>query len=111
MGCNMDVNSTEYVLAMTTVSGEPQARDLARRLVENQLAACVNQVRVTSTYHWKGALEEEPEILLLIKTTRDRQAELQKTLLEAHPYELPEFITVPITGGSEAYLKWLQDSV
>lgn len=111
MGCNMNVNPAEYILAMTTVSDETQARNLARQLVENHLAACVNQVRVTSTYHWKGALEEEPEILLLIKTTRDRQAELQKMLLDAHPYELPEFITVPITGGSEPYLKWLQDSI
>ena len=111
MGFNMKMGSTEYVLAMTTVSDETQARNLARQLVENRLAACVNQVRVTSTYHWKGALEEGPEILLLIKTTRDRQAKLQKVLLEVHPYELPEFITVPITGGSEPYLKWLQDSV
>ena len=111
MGFNMRVDPTEYVLAMTTVSDEPQARSLARQLVENHLAACVNQVRVASTYHWKGALEEEPEILLLIKTTRDRQAELQRVLLEAHPYELPEFITVPITSGSESYLRWLQDSV
>ena len=107
----MKVDSAEYILAMTTVSDEPQARNLARRLVESRLAACVNQVRVASTYRWKGALEEEPEILLLIKTTRDRQADLQKMLLEAHPYELPEFVTVPVTGGSEPYLRWLRDCV
>ena len=105
------MGSTEYILAMTTVSSEPQAQDLARKLVENRLAACVNQIRVASTYRWKGTLEEEPEILLLIKTTRARQADLQDALLEAHPYELPEFITLPLTGGSEPYLKWLQDSV
>ena len=102
---------TEYILVMTTVSDEPQARDLAKKLVENRLAACVNRFRVASTYRWKGALEEEPEILLLIKTTRARQVDVQKALLEAHTYELPEFITVPITGGSEPYLKWLRDSV
>ena len=105
------MSSTECILALTTVSGEPQARDLARQLVESRLAACVNQVRVASTYSWKGAVEEVPEILLLIKTTRARQADLQNALLEAHPYELPEFITLPITDGSEPYLKWLQDSV
>lgn len=105
------MSSTECILALTTVSGEPQARDLARQLVESRLAACVNQVRVASTYRWRGAVEEEPEILLLIKTTRARQADLQDALLEAHPYELPEFITLPITDGSEPYLKWLQDSV
>ncbi len=105
------MGSTEYILAMTTVSSEPQAQDLARKLIENRLAACVNQIRVASTYRWKGTLEEEPEILLLIKTTRARQADLQDALLEAHPYELPEFITLPLTGGSEPYLKWLQDSV
>ncbi len=105
------MNSTECILALTTVSGEPQARDLARQLVESRLAACVNQVRIASTYRWKGALEEEPEILLLIKTTRARQADLQDALQQAHPYELPEFITLPITGGSEPYLAWLQGSV
>lgn len=105
------MSSTECILALTTVSDELQARDLARQLVENRLAACVNQVRVASTYSWKGAVEEEPEILLLIKTTRARQADLQNALLEAHPYELPEFITLPITDGSEPYLKWLQGSV
>ena len=105
------MGSTEYILAMTTVSSESQARDLARQLIENRLAACVNRIHVASTYRWKGTLEEEPEILLLIKTTRARQADLQEALLEAHPYELPEFVTLPFTGGSEPYLKWLQDSV
>ena len=101
----------EYILAMTTVSSESQARRLAEQLVENRLAACVNQVRVDSVYRWKGALEAEAEVLLLIKTTRARQEDLRQALLRAHPYELPEFITLPITGGSTAYLKWLHDSV
>lgn len=105
----MDVNSTEYILAMTTVSGEPQARSLARQLVKSRLAACVSQVRIASTYRWKGVLEEESEVLLLIKTTRARQDDLQKALLDAHPYELPEFITLPITDGLGPYLKWLRD--
>ena len=105
------MSSIEYILAMTTVSDEAQARDLARTLVEGRLAACVNQIRASSTYRWKGELEEEPEVLLLIKTTLDRQEELRQAVMEAHPYELPEFIAVPITGGSESYLKWLRDSV
>lgn len=108
----MDIDdSTGYVLAMTTMPDETQARRLAKQLVEERLAACVNRVRVDSTYRWKGEVEAEPEVLLLIKTTRDRQADLQKALLDAHPYELPEFIVLPVAGGSEAYLKWLQDSV
>ena len=111
MGFNSLMDPTECILAMTTLSDELQAQRLARRLVESRLAACVNQVRVASTYRWKGALEEEPEILLLIKTTRARQDDLQKALLEAHPYELPEFIVLPLDGGSESYLRWLQDSV
>ena len=109
MGSNMGMNSTEYILAMTTVSDEPQARNLARKLVESRLAACVNQVRIASTYRWEGALEEESEVLLLIKTTRGRKADLQKALMEVHPYKLPEFITLPIADGSGPYLKWLQD--
>ena len=105
------MDSSECILAMTTLPDAAQAQRLARQLVENRLAACVNRIRIDSTYRWEGELAEEPEILLLIKSTRARADALRAAVLEAHPYELPEFVCVPVTGGSEPYLRWLQDSV
>ncbi len=104
------MSAIEHTLAMTTVADETEARDLARALVESGLAACVNRVPVFSTYRWKGELEDETEILLLIKTTRDREDGLRAMLADVHPYELPELIFVPITGGSAEYLRWLRTS-
>lgn len=104
--------SNECILMLTTMPQEgAQAQSLARQLVERRLAACVNRMRIDSTYRWQGAIEDEPEMLLLIKTTRARQAEVQQAVLEAHPYDVPEIIAVPIADGSDAYLQWLRDSV
>ena len=105
------MDSSECILAMTTITDEAQAQRLARQLVESRLAACVNRIRVDSTYRWEGELAQEPEVLLLIKSTRAREEALRAAVLDAHPYELPEFVCLPITGGSEPYLRWLRDSV
>ena len=101
----------EPLLALSTAPDEACARDLARALVERRLAGCVNWTPVRSAYRWEGAVQEEGEALLLIKTDRARLDELRRTLDELHPYELPELIAVPIGGGSEAYLQWLGEAV
>ncbi|MFP4432566.1 MAG: divalent-cation tolerance protein CutA [Spirochaetaceae bacterium] len=81
---------------------------IARGLVQNRLAACVQIVdRVTSIYKWKGTLEEEPEALLVVKTTRKQVQAISAYLYDHHPYDVPECVFVPITAGSEAYLSWL----
>ena len=103
--------SAEPLLALSTAPDEACARDLARALVERRLAGCVNWTPVRSAYRWEGAVQEEGEALLLIKTDRARLDELRRTLDELHPYELPELIAVPIGGGSEAYLQWLGEAV
>jgi len=99
---------SEELLALTTVEDEAAARRLARSLVEAQVAACVNILPgAVSLFPWKGAVDEEGECLLLIKTSRTAWAALERRLQESHPYELPELIAVSIEAGSAAYLDWL----
>ena len=86
------------------------AQQIARALVEDGLAACVNRLNgVKSTYFWAGALQEDTETLLIIKTASDSLAALRARITELHPYELPEVIAVPITGGSPEYIDWLHE--
>lgn len=101
---------TDLVIVLTTVGDDGRAEPLARRLVEEGLAACVNVFPpMTSFYRWKGQIERDTERQMVIKTTRDRVAALEGRVRELHPYELPEFVVVPVEGGSEAYLKWVEE--
>jgi len=84
---------------------------LARTVVEERLAACVNLVPgVRSVYRWEGAVHEDDEVLLVIKTREDRVAALSRRVHELHPYELPELLAVGVVGGSERYLAWLREA-
>ncbi|MFZ2490107.1 MAG: divalent-cation tolerance protein CutA, partial [Thermoanaerobaculia bacterium] len=94
-----------------TVGAAFDAKALARELVGRQLVACVNIVeRIHSVYRWNGAIEEEGEQLLVMKTMASRVDDLQRELLALHPYEVPEFLVLPVTQGSEPYLAWLAAS-
>jgi periplasmic divalent cation tolerance protein len=102
---------TGCVLVCTTVQSQKDAANIASTLVNERLAACVNVLaEMESTYRWKGGVDIERERQILIKTTRDRLALLRARLHELHPYELPEFITLDISGGSEHYLRWIRES-
>jgi len=99
------------LITTTTATGE-DARKIASRLVEERLAACVQIVEpITSVYTWQGRIEEEQEILLLIKSTQDLVAPIGELLDRVHPYEVPELIATPIVDGSTAYLSWLGESL
>jgi len=89
------------------------ARKIARSVVQKRLAACVNVVRspVESFYTWKGKLESPREHLLLIKPTNRRLSQLEREVKRLHPYEVPEFIALPLREGSADYLSWLSGSV
>jgi periplasmic divalent cation tolerance protein len=100
------------LLAVSTVAGAEDARRIAHALVERRLAACVNVVPgVLSVYRWKGAVEQESEHLLLIKTRAERLEELREALVALHPYDVPELIAVRIEAGHAPYLAWLDESV
>ena len=89
---------------------DDRADGLARTLVEERLAACVNvHAPMTSTYRWQGRLEVERERQVVIKTTRARLAALEARLRSLHPYELPEFVVIDAVG-SEVYAKWVRDA-
>lgn len=96
------------VLVLTTLGATADATSLARTLVDERLAACVNVFPpMTSVYRWKGSVEQEQEQQLIIKTTAERVDALAARLRELHPYELPEFLVLR-AEASEAYGRWLE---
>ncbi len=104
--------SDQDVLAVYVTASEAQAPALASALVQQRLAACVSVMPgVRSFYQWQGKLQDESEVMLLIKTTRDRFEGLRAAVVELHEYDVPEVIAVPIAAGHAPYLKWVQDSV
>jgi len=103
---------TNVVLVLTTVPDDERAEVIARTLVVERLAACVNlHGPMTSVYRWKGAIERDAERQVIIKTTRERLAALEARLTALHPYELPELIVLSVEGGSAAYLAWVSEEV
>jgi periplasmic divalent cation tolerance protein len=102
---------TELILVLTTMPDDARADELARTLVDEQLAACVNvHGPMRSTYRWKGQVETDAERQLIIKTTRVRLPELEARLHALHPYEVPEVITIA-ADGSDAYAAWVRSAV
>ncbi len=96
-----------HVVIMTTAGSREEAHRLARGLVEGRLAACVQIMPVESVYEWKGAVQEDSEFLLLIKTRRERYADVEAHLCNAHSYEVPEIVAVPVERGLADYLGWV----
>ena len=98
-------------IVLSTAGAEQQARSIARRLVDERLAACVNIVGpIRSVYRWRDAVEDEPEFLLLIKTRASLLGRVERRVIELHSYEVPEVLTLALSGGSAAYLGWLFES-
>lgn len=107
----MSDESSEFVVVYVTAP-EAEASDLARALVERRCAACVNTLPgVRSCFRWEGTILDEPEALMMIKTTRGRLEALRAAVLELHPYDVPEVIAVPIMMVHEPYAAWIRDSV
>jgi periplasmic divalent cation tolerance protein len=99
------------VLILTTLGADADASSLAQTLVEEHLAACVNVLApMMSTYRWKGAIEQDREQQLVIKTTSARVPALEARVRDLHPYELPEFLVLRVSAGSEAYLRWVGEN-
>lgn len=103
---------TGAVVALSTVATREAAESIARALVERRLCACVNIVPgVTSVYSWKGAVQTDAELLLVMKTTREALDRLKSALVDVHPYEVPELVAFEIADGHGAYLEWVRENV
>lgn len=99
---------TDKIVVLSACDSEERAASLARHLVERRLAACVNILPgARSFYHWKGAIEDAPEWLLVIKSRRDLFSALRAEIAKMHSYEVPELLALPVVEGSESYLAWL----
>ena len=105
------IEGSDVVIVLTTIGADPDAAMLAKTLVNERLAACVNVLPpMQSVYRWKGKVEQEREHQLVMKTRADKVAALQARLRELHPYELPEFIVLS-GAASAAYTAWAKESV
>ena len=101
----------DCVMVWTTIGSSTDGPSLARALVGERLAACVNVMgEMESVYRWEGRVEAGRERQVIIKTTLPRIPALQARLEQLHDYDLPEFIVIPIMGGSDAYLQWVRES-
>jgi periplasmic divalent cation tolerance protein len=100
-------------IVLVTCGSIIEARRIATAVVRKRLAACVNIVLgpVQSIYRWKGKVQSAREVLMVIKTNAKRLKELEGEVKRLHSYDVPEFIVVPITGGSREYLAWVGESV
>jgi periplasmic divalent cation tolerance protein len=103
---------TDKRIVLCTAGSEEEARKIARHVVEQRLAACVNIVpQIESIYRWQGKMESAREWLLLIKTTVENFPDVRDAIRELHSYELPECISISVEDGSAAYLEWIDQSV
>jgi periplasmic divalent cation tolerance protein len=99
----------DAVVVYITAGSPEEAATLARALVTERLAACVNRVPVESVYRWQGAIEEAAEVLLIVKTRRARLDALAARVQALHSYTVPEMVVLPIVAGWPPYLQWLVD--
>ena len=105
------MNPQEPILVLTTWPAAQDAQALAETLVTERLAACVSVLpEMESVYLWKGRLERDRERQIVLKTTRGRLEALTARVRSLHPYDVPEWLVIPVTAGSEAYLAWLRAS-
>ncbi len=98
---------TDKIVVLTTCDSKKRADKLARHLVKQRVAACVNVLpKARSIYRWKEKVEEAAEWMLIIKSRRDLFSALRDEIQTQHSYEVPEMIALPVVDGSEAYLAW-----
>ena len=99
---------TDYIQVVTTTGRREDAEAIARRLVEDRLAACAQVLGpISSTYHWQGQIETAEEWQCWAKSRRELYAAIEEAIGRLHPYEVPEILALPILAGSASYLAWL----
>jgi periplasmic divalent cation tolerance protein len=103
---------TDSIVIFVTAGSEAEAEAIAKALVEERLAACVNMLSpIRSLYRWEGKVADDREWLLLIKTRVERFAAVEARVKALHSYQVPEVIALPIVAGAEEYMRWLRESV
>ena len=108
----MSQSAPDVLIALCTCPDAEVGQKIANSLVAEKLAACVNRIAgVQSTYVWKGELQNDAEVLLVIKTTTEKLATVEARIKALHPYEVPEFVVLPVIAGSREYLEWVRKSV
>ena len=105
-------SATRFQLVLVTAPGLATARALAQAALEARLIACANLIpKLESHYWWQGKIERSAEVLLVMKTTRAKLRSLEKLVLDLHPYDTPEFLVLPLSGGTDRYLAWVDGSL
>lgn len=101
--------ANDAVVIMTTVKDRGDAKAMAAHLIKERFAACVQEIEINSHFNWDGKINDEPEVLLLIKTSADRAEEAVAEIKKKHTYDIPEILVSPTIGGFGPYLQWLKD--
>lgn len=105
-------STARFFTAFVTAPDQDTARGLARLALESDLVACANLVsKIESHYWWRRKIESSVEVLIIFKTTKAKLKALERLVIAQHPYDTPEFIVLPITGGNRRYLDWIASSV
>jgi periplasmic divalent cation tolerance protein len=103
-----DTSGDRVMVALTSAPSQAVAEQMARRLVDERLAACANVVvGVTSIFRWEGEVQREGEVLIILKTTERAVAALERRVVELHPYDVPELVALPVVAGHAPYLDWV----
>lgn len=100
-----------YIQVVTTLPDQHGAEQLATRLLDLRLAACVQISPCTSWYRWQGKVEQGSEIVCIIKSRRDLFPELYRAIRAMHPYEVPEILALPVVDGGASYMQWLEEEL
>jgi periplasmic divalent cation tolerance protein len=104
--------TSSVLLVQVTAPNLTTARKIATTALKSRLVACANLLpTVESYYWWQGSIEHSREVLIILKTTRNRMAELEKLILSLHPYDTPEIVATPLVAGTPRYLAWVVDSM
>jgi len=107
-----DGAAARVIAVLSTAPDSATASRIGETLVGERLAACVNVLEgVSSIYRWKGAVQRDREVLMVVKTTSDAIERLRSRLVELHPYEVPEFLALPVADGHPPYLEWVRAEV
>lgn len=103
---------TDHIQVFMTIDKKGEALRIAEHLLEKKLAACVQVIGpITSTYRWKGKMEQDEEWLCLMKTRKDLYGDVERAIKAVHSYEEPEILAMPVVAGSQGYLSWLDKQV